>query len=261
LRQTLRLLGVGFWSLLSLDILIGAIDWIARWDWLKSFMLAHPLFAAFVRTPFVYAVLLILGFIFLQAERRLKLPKIQARFANSRLIPNLGTTTVQTMFNTEKKKPGWDEEPIDWHWFIEVHLVNDSDTSTVIEDVEIKARTGTSWPKREVLVTHSLDFRKVQMDKSLNGSGVGHGKKYLGNRYEPLVGLMSAIKGVTLTRGIPYRGWLRIEVPQVCQKDVNTGSISVDIWLIDAFQGRHKLHHKKKSDEKWDKNFFVLIDK
>jgi hypothetical protein len=53
--------------------------------------------------------------------------------------------------------------------------------------------------------------------------------------------LMNEIKEVQLTRGVPYRGWLRVEVPQISQKDVYAGSVTVAIWLVDASQAQTSL--------------------
>ena len=65
-----------------------------------------------------------------------------ARYTNSRIIPNLHTTTVQTVFDSEQKKPGWDKHEIDWYWFIEVRLGNESDTPITVEDVRGIVRVG-----------------------------------------------------------------------------------------------------------------------
>ena len=121
-RKTLRLLGYFLWSVLTFEVLIGIVDWFGRWDLLNSFMAAHPQVASLFRNPFSYGVLLVLGFVFLRAEQHVKAPRIRARFVNSRTLPNLHTTTMQVMFDTENKKPGWDEHPIDWHWFLEIQL-------------------------------------------------------------------------------------------------------------------------------------------
>ena len=53
LRQTLRAMGIGFWSLLSLDIFIRFIDYYARWGLLAKFMANHPHIAAVAHTPVV----------------------------------------------------------------------------------------------------------------------------------------------------------------------------------------------------------------
>lgn len=56
---------------------------------------------------------------------------------------------------------------------------------------------------------------------------------------------MNEIKDVPSTGGVPYRGWLRIEVPQISQKDVDAGSVTVAIGLVGALQGKHRLRYRQ----------------
>ena len=79
MRQALRLLGFGFLSLFSLETVVSILDWLGRWDWLTAFLASHPHAAAFVHTPFAYLGFLIVGFLLLWAERKLKLPRIVGR--------------------------------------------------------------------------------------------------------------------------------------------------------------------------------------
>jgi len=88
MHQTLRWIGITLWSLLSLDIAIGIIDWFGRWDWLTAQMVSHPRLAAFLHTPFIYIAPLVLGFLFLLAERKVHEPKLVARYTNARIVPN-----------------------------------------------------------------------------------------------------------------------------------------------------------------------------
>ena len=61
--------------------------------------------------------------------------------------------------------------------------------------------------------------------------------------------LMNEIKDVPLTRGVPYRGCLRIEVPQISQKDVDAGSVTVAIGLVGALQRKHRLRYRQGDDK------------
>lgn len=218
-------------------------------------MAGHPHVAAVMRTPFMYLILLAVGWVSLRAERQLKLPNIVAKFVNSRLVPDLSTTTMKTVFDSQAKKSGWDEETIDWDWFIEVQLANDSDTPATIEKVEARAIAGG----RSVPVTHSEDFLKYSMDYGLDGQGNSIQTSFVGQaRYRPVPNLMKKIRGVPLTKGIGYRGWLRFKMPKVSQRDVNEKRIKMDIWLVDALEGRHKLYYKRNSDREWDNAFFIF---
>jgi hypothetical protein len=148
LRQILRLIGFSFLSAVSLETAVAIVDWLARWDWLKAFMMDHPHFATFIRTPFSYLCLIVAGFLFLFAERTLKQPRLVGRYINSRLMPDLGSATMKTVFDSEAKRPGWDEARFDWDWFLEVQVTNDSETPATIDRVETKVWIGKIWKRK-----------------------------------------------------------------------------------------------------------------
>lgn len=259
MRQALRVLGIACWSLVYAETGIAILDWFSRWDWLKAFMVEHPHFATLIRTPFSYLLLLILGFLFLSAERRLKQPRIVARFVNSRIIPNLKTTTIKAVLDSDAKTPGWEAHKLDWEWFIETQLANDAETPTTIEEVRVRISIKRKWWKREaVKVERSEDFNRFLIDMGIDKNLKGH--SFEGERYRKVSSLMEKIRNVPLTKGIGYRGWLRFKVNQVNQKDMNGGRILVDVWLIDALEGKHKLNYKRKSEETWDNGFYLFKD-
>ncbi len=109
MRGTLRFFGYTCLVLLSFSSFVWIIDWLGRWDWLKAFMLANPRFAQFFHTPFPYLFFMVIGLLSLEAENRLKEPHIMARNTNLRAIPDLHSATMQMVFDTEKKKSGWDQ--------------------------------------------------------------------------------------------------------------------------------------------------------
>ncbi len=257
MRKTLRSLGIIFWSVLSIDIVIGILDWLGRWDWLAAFINAHPRLASFVRTPIAYLGLLILGFIFLIGEHRLKQPKLLFRLMNSRTIPDLHTTPMAAVVESEHKTPGWDERKIDWYSFFEVQVTNDSDTPTTISGLEASARIKRDWLKtKPIEIRHFEDFDGFLMDVGMdvNLKGVRH----TGERHRNIPSLLAKIKEVPLTRGIGHRGWLRFRLSQVSQKDMNGGHLRIDVRLIDSLGGKHKLESDKKDEQRWDKGFYIF---
>jgi hypothetical protein len=142
-RRTLRFVGIVFWSLLSLDILVGVLDWLGRWDWLVAFIGAHPFVASIVRTPFVYLGLLILGFLFLASDKFLKQPRLLVRLLNSRTSADLHTTTVAAVFKSQNKTSGWDDRKLDWDCFLETQITNDTDNPTTV----IRSRSVPQAPR------------------------------------------------------------------------------------------------------------------
>lgn len=87
MRQALRTIGIVIWSLCSIDVVIGLLDWAGRWDYLVSFLKDHPRIAAFVHTPIAYLALFVLGLLFLKSDRILRQPRLLVRLVNARTIP------------------------------------------------------------------------------------------------------------------------------------------------------------------------------
>jgi hypothetical protein len=255
-RRTLQMLGYGLLCIFSVGTLIAIVDWFGRWDWFKQLMENHPRYAAFVRSPFSYLFLLFIGLMCLFAEIRLKKPRIVGKFLNSRITPNLKTTTMQVVFDSDAKRAGWDEHKLDWEWFVQVQLANDSDTPTTIEQVRVTVVLKRKWGKRErVRAEHSEDLDNFLIDMGLDESL--NALPFEGERYRKIASLMEQIRGTPLTKGIGYHGWLHFKVCQVSQKDMNGGHISINIQLVDALEGKHKLDYRK-DEESWNKRFLVF---
>jgi hypothetical protein len=54
---------------------------------------------------------------------------------------------MRLVFDTARKKEGWDEEVINWHWLVKASVVNDSDTPTTLENAE-----ATAWVKEKAYI-------------------------------------------------------------------------------------------------------------
>jgi hypothetical protein len=259
-RKVQRTIGIVFWSLFSVEIVIGILDWAGRWDFLKSFLMGHPRFAAFVRSPFAYLALFVFGLLFLKADRLLKQPRLLVRLIRSQTMPDENTTPLIALLDSELKAPGWDDRKLDWHTFLEFQVTNESENSTTISGVEALAviRRGWFgwWRKEKVEIKCIEGFGTFVMDVGFNTKG--EGIPYNGKRYRQIPNLLEELRDVPLERGIGHRGWLHLRVPQVCQKDVNSSSLSIDIWLVDAFGGKHKMENDKKP---FDTNFLIFDDK
>lgn len=257
MRQTLRVIGYACLSLFSIEFVIGVIDWFARWEWMEAFMTAHPHVAAFVKSPFSSMTLVVFGLTALWAERRLKQPNLMARYANFRAIPDLHTTSMKVMSDTQNKVPGWDEARFDWDWFVEVQFANASETPCTIDGLKFEISLGSGKDKhifRAEYLEHLDDF---DMDMGLNGKGEPHGVRYVGERYRPIPSLMDAIRNRPLHQEIGYRGWLHFKLHQANQREMGSQKIRIDIWLIDAMQRQHELHFRKKDQKEWDNNFYI----
>ena len=117
------------------------------------------------------------GFVALWAERHLKEPNLIARYANFRAIPDLHTTTMQVLFNSQSKAPGWDEARFDWDWFIEVQFANASETPCTIDGLKAEISLGT-WKDKQIFRAEYLeDLDEFDIDMSLDGKGNGHGQR------------------------------------------------------------------------------------
>jgi len=76
--------------------------------------------------------------------------------------------------------------------------------------------------------------------------------------YTPVPSLITSIHRMPLTKGIGHSGWLRVDVEQVSQKDIQKKSLY--IWLVDALQNKHKVENKRKNDRHWDESFDIVQD-
>jgi hypothetical protein len=227
-RHTLRILGWGFLSLVTAETLVGIIDWFARWDWFNQVMLDHPHLASFIRTPVSYLVLIIVGFSLLFIERKLKTAKITGRIVSLEGLPDTATTSMAIALIEEEKKPGWNEHPMNWHWFAKIVLVNESETPTTIGEVQVRLK----WKQRKVLAKCTEDF----------------GNYIFAGKHEEIPNLVKQLRGVPLTHGIGHDGWVRFNVPAETRKFIEAAK--VDFWILDSMQQKHKLRRDNAEMER-----------
>jgi hypothetical protein len=228
MRQSLRILGFGFLSLVSLETAVAIIDWSARWDWFTKLMVDHPHLAAFIRTPFSYLVLIVVGFAFLFIEGRLKTPKLAGRVTNLHALPDTATTTMAMLFIEEKKEPGWNEQPLNWHWFARIKIVNESEIPTTVDAIEVRIKW--KWKRRKLFTKCIEDF----------GTYVFAGHNSEGwPKDDEIPNLLQTLKSIPLTHGIGHEGWVRFDISKMSRKEMEVARI--DFWIVDAMQGKHKL--------------------
>lgn len=255
MRRLLHICGIGILSLVSSQTIIALLDWLARWDWLKTFMDAHTTIATYIRTPISYVVLLVLGFSALSAERRLKQAHLVAKWTNWWFCPDLKTTTWGAEVDEKNKTPGWDTRPLNWHLFVEVQFANDSDTPATLEGAEAALRVGRFGKSVE---TAHMSNVASQIDRSRNSDGKYIADQFGANHKEALRSLMTVTRNTPLTKGIGHSGWLRFYVKNLCIRDKD--NLRYDVFLLDALGEKHKVHYRKNSDKQWDKNFYIFPD-
>jgi hypothetical protein len=237
---------------LSLDFLFAIIDNLGRWEWLETAMLGHPALAAVLRGPFFPLLCLGVAILAVYGKEYLKLPSVMARYTNSRTIPNLKTVSAKLLVDTQNETPGWNEQECGWFWLIEVRLANESDTPITVEDIEGRVRVGGSkWLRKLFPFTRKTLSVKHVKDVSRFDSSPHEGQP----RYEPLKGLFESIEGVPLTKGVGHRGWICFSITAT-QRELNDAPV-MDVWLIDALYGKHRLIYKK-DETKWDRSFDVM---
>jgi hypothetical protein len=110
MRRTLNICGYILLSLFTVDGIIAVADWSARVQWVKDMLDHHSSLAGLVRTPIFMFVLLVAGFFLLWSERKLKLPRIKARFMNCQLVPRLRTISANAGGPPLRTLQGWDSE-------------------------------------------------------------------------------------------------------------------------------------------------------
>jgi hypothetical protein len=257
MRRLLRLCGIVFLTLFGLDFLLFLLDNAARLDFIQSFLKDHPKLDWFAHTPYVFGVLLVVAFVTLYSQYKVRQPYIIARYTNSRVCPDLHSATMQMMFDTEEKKPGWDEHKFDWNWFIELRLVNDSDTPTTVHKFETKVKAGGSWLRRLTRTTRRIE---ASMMNNVTDFQFYHQKGFQFDRRRevPLPSLVDNIRDKPLTRGIGHDGWIGIHLKQASQREMNTKP-NLDVWVVDAYGHKHRVHFPGRKDERnWDMSFEIL---
>lgn len=257
MRRLLRICGIIFLTLFSLDFLFFLLDNAARLDFIQSLLTQHPKLDWFCHTPYVFAGLLGVAFVTLYAQYKVRQPYIIARYTNARLCPDLHSATMEMWFDTQQKKPGWDEHKFDWNWFIELRLVNDSDIPTTVHEFEAKVKAGGSWLRRLPHTTRRIEA--FIMDNVTNFQFYHReGYQFDRGREVPLSSLMDKIRDKPLTLGIGHEGWIGVHVKQANQREMNSKP-SLDVWVVDAYGHKHRVHLAKRNDErKWDMSFEIL---
>jgi hypothetical protein len=258
MRRLLRLTGIAILMLFSLDFLIWLLDYFARWDFIKSIFERYPKLEWFVHTPYIYVALLAVGFATLYGQYKVRQPYILAWYINARLCPDLHSATLQAMFDTEQKRPGWDTKyKFDWNWFIELRLVNDSDTPTTVHEFEVKVKAGGSWLRRLIHNTRRIEPSLID---NMTEFQFYHRQGY---KYDPkkevrLPSLREKIKDKPLERGIGHDGWIGIHLKQANQREMNNKP-TLYVWVVDAYGNKHPVHLRSRNDErKWDMWFDIV---
>jgi len=177
-----------------------------------AFMHAHPHIAVFVGT-WLSPALMILGFLALLTERKLRLPNILARCTETKMLSNLNTNPLQ---NSEGRTQS--NKKLDWHWLVQIQLANQSDTSATIEAVKAQVKIG----KRTVESEHYEATDELKSEANMN-----------------LPSLWNKIRGVPLVKGAGHRGWLCFNIKQVSEQEL--GRLKMKIWFIDALGSKHKV--------------------
>ena len=64
------------------------------------------------------------------------------------------------------------------------------------------------------------------------------------NVYSELPPMMDKVKNLALTKGIPYRGWVRFEAKQL--EHIDGQKVQFRIWVLDTLSGRHLVKEDKR---------------
>lgn len=230
-----------FLSVFTIQAAIWLMDWAGRWQWLTDFLRQHPLCDKFAHSPVGYAMVILLILGSASAEKLVKLPRIKAQLVNAVLEARVSSVPMSALFS----KDAWDEtHPIDWDWFWEVTVVNQSEIPTTIESVRVRLSPRRGYTFRAKVVRFVNDLTGYRFDNQK--------ADFLdGGQDRPIPSLMSEIRRVPLTRGVGYRGWMRFEILQATRAECN--ALEIRAWLVDSFGQPNEIEFKKNSDKKWEK--------
>lgn len=185
------------------------------------------------------------------------MPNLIGRFVNVRTVPDMSTVTFRAMAQSERTRRRGTTK-CDWRYLLEIHVVNDSETSVTVDDVEVEVVMRDILGNKHIAVARVVDDMSA-FKKDMSFDFEGNDIPWDGERYVELTNLLEQLRGVSLERGVGYRGWLRIDVKDLTELEVNE-RVSVSVWLIDAFHGKHEIHFKRNSDKKWDRGFMIVED-
>jgi len=170
-------------------------------------------------------------------ERKVKAPRFVGRITGLEGHPDTATSSMALMFIEEKKEPGWNEHPINWHWFAKVTFVNESETPATIEAVHVRMKW--RWKRKKIMAKCTEDFGEfVFAGRDPNGWP----------KDDEIPNLLRKLEGIPLTHGIGHDGWVHFNVPAMHRKDMETSKI--DFWIVDAMQGKHKLRSNDSDIER-----------
>ena len=199
-------------------------------------MLTHPHIAYFFHTPFIYLIILcgIVASVWIQ--KYVREPNLKGRYTNFRAVPDLHSTTLKELGNGLTR--------YDWDFFLEIQMVNDSDTRTTVDDFETEISLGLPWNETMFQSKRLDDLDSFDMDMCLNANGEANEQKLVGDRYRPVPSFAEKIKDVPLEQGIGYKGWLHYKVFQANQREIN--SVKTRIWIIDLTRTNTKFVSKRR---------------
>jgi hypothetical protein len=237
--------------LLSIDSFVWIIGWLGRWKWIRGIAVTYPVASSLLHGPMFPILCLGVALVAVYGKDYLKLPNVRAKYTNSITIPVLKKITVKMVVDTQEQNPGWDTQDVEWWWFIEVRLANDSETAITVENIEAKGRVGGNrWIRKLLPFTRRTVKMKHIKDISNFVSSPHEGQP----KYEGLPGLFKNIKGIPLEKGVGHNGWICFSLTAT-QREL-ADHPSIDVWVIDALDGKHQLIYKK-DDKNWDRSFTI----
>jgi hypothetical protein len=131
--------------------------------------------------------------------------------------------------------------PSTFDWLVQLHVVNQTNNETTIQqieaEVEIEGKTVKLKPSR-------LENYEMMVDDS--GKSTTAFSRHIFSRREPLASLWASIKGVPLRRGVGYDGWVAFEMVV----DPHTKHFPMQVYLVDALEGRHFVQDDPRSDDR-----------
>ena len=177
---------------------------------------------------------------------------LHCRFVNSCIFPDLSRATMLDMLETDAKRPGWENRPIGWEWFMEIQVVNGSPVPLTIESIEAKATLdGKDLPTK---ITSTANYW-MDMKRDQSGNSLGFQGK---DPVRQLPDLAKKIISVVLTQGVGYRGWLHVDVGMLGQGDITRALLNV--WLVDSFGEKHEVDFIKEEEKSWNYQFMIFKD-
>ncbi len=237
--------------LLSLDAFFFIFsDLFGSWQVVQDLIAHHPAVAATLKGPYLPLMCLGVCLLIVYGEKYLKLPDLRAEYLRVEVVPEIGGLSVplfDEIFTKIQKRETYD---LNADILVEIYLVNHSEYEVTVRSFAAELYIQRSWlvrfprissvfPKKKIVLTKAKQLAEYKLKSDeMNSNGA------MQATYEGVDDLESILRGVPLTRGVGYQGWLGFTGTKIDRHDFDNTQIK--IIVKDALDNNHPVLARNK---------------